>query len=223
MTRRDINISALRSWMKLPPEAEGMLRELVEKSIFQKFDAYDRPMLRNSIAKYWPLVVRGRIRIFLEEPDGNQQITLYETLPGEACAISASCAALSEKFPAIAEVIEDTWVLLLPFEQVSAFAAKYSFFNKYLMRMTNERLLQMIGTFARSTFQPVELRLRDYLLQKKAATNSDYLPITHREIAHDLGTAREVITRKLAKLQEDKVIAQSRGGLVILNREALAT
>lgn len=222
MTRHEINIPALRSWMQLPYEAEAMLREIVEKSIFQKFDAYSRPMLGNCLAKYWPLVVRGRIRVFLESPDDNgQQIALYEIQPGEACPLSQSCMALGAPFPAFTEALSETYVMLIPLAQLKAYMKKCDFFSDYVMRSANQRLLQVIEAFSARAFAPVDSRVKQYLLNKKNEFKSDYLPITHRQIAHDLGTAREVVSRALAQLKKEKVIALARGELTILDSAAL--
>lgn len=110
---------------------------------------------------------------------------------------------------------EDTKVLLLPAEKVSKWILKYPNFNKLFYAQYDLRYMEMIDSIHQLMHQKLDQRIHEYLLEKKNVTGKNPLKITHKEIANDLGTAREVVSRIMKKLEGDKKIIQHHDSIEI--------
>lgn len=222
MTRQEIDLRKLRQNMQLPEEAQWLIGELAAKSIFQRFARHDVSLLKDTIRKYWSRVVSGRLRMFVEGSH-SEQITLYELQAGESCPLSIGCMLHNTGLPVHVEILEETHLLLIPIQQLQGYTKKYDFFEKYIHSQSHLRLLHIIHQFSSFAFKPVEERLKEYLLKKHWLMGEpDTIEITHTQIAADLGTVREVVSRNLAKLQAEKVVSLARGTIRILDAAALA-
>ncbi len=162
------------------------------------------------------LVQDGTVRVQTVSENG-RMIVLYRVGPGEICAMTTSC--LLGDVPYAAEGIAETncRIAILPraiFEQQIAQSAA---FRRFVFAMHGRRLVELMQLFEDVTFQRIDVRLAKYLLGSAQTA----LHITHQDIATELGSAREVISRCLKEFERRALVCLHRGSIEILDRGAL--
>jgi len=167
-----------------------------------------------------PILLSGQARVFKLSESG-KEITLYRISPGESCVLTASCIMSDISFPAIAETEEDIEVLLIPASAVTDWFEKYPVWRQFIFQMISLRLDSILTVIEEVAFQRMDIRLSNYL--SSATSDEDRIKTTHQQIADELGTAREVVTRLLKDLEADGKIELQRGMIRILDREKLQT
>ncbi len=116
--------------------------------------------------------------------------------------------------------LEETKVLLIPAVKLREWITNYPRFNFYIYEMFNKRYLDLIDTINQLIFYRLDERLFNYLKEKSALSEGKPVTITHQQIATDMGTAREVISRLLKKLELENKISTSAASCPLLARAA---
>jgi CRP/FNR family transcriptional regulator, anaerobic regulatory protein len=164
------------------------------------------------------LILDGSVRVFKLSPDG-REITLYRIGRGETCVLSISCAMGNADYPAIAEVEENAKLIVIP---VSVFKILFSndpAWQKYFFAALLNRLTEVMLLVEEITFKSMDKRLGIFLVDKLAKNyDKNTIETTHEQIALELGTAREVISRLLKDFEKQGLIVLSRGKIEVLNR-----
>jgi len=160
-----------------------------------------------------PFMLSGRIRIFKMSTDG-REITLYKVNKGQMCVLAAICTLGESNYDVIVQFEERSLVLLIPkniFVHLNDISKEW---RKYVNKSTSTLLLNTIQKVGSVAFDDIEVRLYDYL--KEHSQESNILKITHEKIAMELGSAREVISRKLKQFEKEGIIKLSRGQIKII-------
>jgi CRP/FNR family transcriptional regulator len=200
----------------LPPRLRDALRvQSIRKTL------EDRQVLVPGGAEcaYLPFVLEGVLRIY-KVSEAGKEVTLYRIEQGESCILSATCILNGGSFPAIAEAEQDTQILLLPAPLLSQMVEEDSACRRFIFDQYARRLDAVLILVEEVTFHHMDMRIAAFLL-RNATESSATVSITHGEIAAELGTSREVVTRILADFESDKVISTSRGKVMILKPAAL--
>ncbi len=103
---------------------------------------------------------------------------------------------------------EETEIIILPREKIKEWIKKYRSLNSLFFRLYDLRYIDLLDMLRTALFENLDKRLIDYLKEKRAISGNDIVKITHREIANDLGTAREVVSRIIKKLEHDGKVQQ---------------
>jgi CRP/FNR family transcriptional regulator, anaerobic regulatory protein len=152
-----------------------------------------------------PLVVSGLVRV--SRYDDDKELLLYYIHPGEMCIMSFSACCNNSSSLIEAITLEETKLLLIPSASLRSWVTQIPMFNFYVYQMFNRRYLDLIDTIDQLIFNRLDERLYNYLREKSTLAGNKQLSITHQQIATDMGTAREVISRLLKKLElEDKIL-----------------
>jgi CRP/FNR family transcriptional regulator len=163
---------------------------------------------------YLPFVLEGALRIY-KVSEAGKEVTLYRIEQGESCILSATCILNGGSFPAIAEAEGDTQILLLPAPLLNRLVEENAGCRRFIFDQYARRLDAVLTLVEEVTFHHMDMRIAAFLLRN--ATESDAaVSRTHGEIAAELGTSREVVTRILADFEFDKMISTSRGRIAIL-------
>lgn len=191
---------------KLPPLPLTLKKEILEKGILKKMPAGMEILKEGQFVKVIPIVLEGSLKVFASYED--KELLLYYIEPAESCimSFSAGLGHYPSKVFAIAE--KDTEVLLLPVESVSDWVKKYPPFNDLFYRQFSQRYEDLMRTIQHVLFDKMDKRLYDYLLEKAKVLGSKKLNLRHHEIAREMGTAREVISRVLKKLEKENKVLQ---------------
>ncbi|MBN8703812.1 MAG: Crp/Fnr family transcriptional regulator [Bacteroidetes bacterium] len=163
--------------------------------------------------KFIPIVIKGSIRIVLQNKEGREYF-LYYIFPGESCAMSLSCCQASRKSEIKAVVEDETEILLVPINFVDEWM-KYPEWKKFTSNTQAQRFSELLETIELIAFSKLDEQLLTYLNKRIQATGVRTIKITHQEIADELNSPREVITRLLHQLQIQKKVKLSRNAIEV--------
>ena len=164
------------------------------------------------------LVVEGGLRIYRTTPEG-REITLYRLTSGESCVLTAACIMSHEGFPAMAETVGEVEALLVPAMDARRWLGCWPAWCTFIFRLVSQRLAEVIVLLEEVAFERMNVRIAHYLLE--LTTDSAVLHTTHRRIADDLGTSREVVSRIVKGFESSGLIAASRKTITVIDRPRL--
>jgi CRP/FNR family transcriptional regulator len=164
-----------------------------------------------------PLLLRGCARVY-KLGDSGREITLYRIRPGESCVLTASCMLSGSAFPAEAVTETETTAVVVPVAQALTWFEQVPHWRQFVFGMISNRLMEILGLVDEITFRRMDSRLASYLLHEGSG---DSLARTHQQIADELGSAREVVSRLLKGFEAAGMIRIGRGRIQLLDRTAL--
>ena len=162
-----------------------------------------------------PLILNGLVKIIRRDKEG-EELTLYFLEPGDTCAISfANCIYREESiFKGIVE--ENMEAVFVPIEYVDQWLVKYQTWRHFIIDTYHFRLLEMVKSIDSLAFMNLKSRIWQYLTDKARVTQNNKLVITHQEIAQDLNSKREVVTRIIKQLEQEGIVDYTRNKVKIL-------
>jgi CRP/FNR family transcriptional regulator, anaerobic regulatory protein len=175
--------------------------------------------LEGDSCNYMAIVLSGRVRVYKVSETG-REITLYHLEKGEGCILTASCILSKKNFPAISIADEEVEVIIIPSQIFRDWMEKYDSWRKYIFELLSKRLALVISVVEEVAFKRMDTRIAEYLLSN-LPKNSRILKITHHQIADELGTSREVVSRILKDIENGGLISMSRGIIQIEDVTAL--
>jgi len=159
------------------------------------------------------LFLSGELRVFKTGESG-REITLYDVYPGETCILNASCILSRGEYPANAVALRDGDVLFVPSDVFRELVARYEDIRQFIFALFSQRFVEVMELLEEVAFGKMDRRLTDYLIEK---SENSVLKSTHQQIANDLGTSREVISRLLKDFERQGAIVLSRNMIEIMN------
>ncbi|HYW95777.1 MAG TPA: Crp/Fnr family transcriptional regulator [Bacteroidales bacterium] len=193
---------------------EELREELILHGTIMDFKKGDIILSAGKYVKVVPIVLKGRIRVFTSNSE--KELLLYYIQPSESCIMSFSAVLKDEpgRVNAVAEA--DTNTLLLPANRIRDWIKCFPELNALFYNQFNIRYSDLIETINHLLFDSLDERVIDFLNRRKEITGESTIHLTHKQIAESLGTAREVITRILKKLESQNLVRQTPSGIDIL-------
>lgn len=158
-------------------------------------------------------ILEGSIRVYKLSPEG-KEVTLYRIGRGDTCVLILSCLMGSTEYPAIAQVEEPVTLMTLPADYFKAMFHQSPSWQEFVFKTLSRRLSEVMLVVEEIAFKSMDRRLAAFLYDKQEASKP-YIEITHEEIALELGTAREVVSRVLKELEKKGFVSLSRGKIHI--------
>lgn len=192
-----------------------LLEKLKKEGSIKTFSADTVLIDENDYIKFVPIVLNGSLKVFKLDEDGREML-LYYIKPGESCVMSflgATCNGTS-KIKAVVE--EEAEVLVLPVHKATELIRENPQWIQFIFELYNRRFEELLSVVNAIAFQKVDVRLYELLKTKVKMLKTDELNMTHQQIADELGTAREVVSRLLKQLERDKKISLGRNKIKIL-------
>lgn len=168
---------------------------------------------------YMAFVLSGSVRIY-KSSEGTREITLYRIGPGQSCILTTSCLLSDRRFSAKSITEEDSTIVLIPSEIFLDWFNRYDAWRQYVFDLLSSRLNEVIDVVEEVVFRRLDSRIADYLYNKYLPDNLS-LKITHAEIASELGTSREVVSRILKDFERLGLLTQHRGIISLLKPDML--
>ena len=168
--------------------------------------------------KGFVIVLRGRIEVYLTGVSG-REILLYEVAPGQSCVQSTLGLMGGEDYSGEAVARAPCEIVLVPRETFMRLMDNDPGFRRFVFAAFAARLQSMMHLLDRVAFQRIETRLAQCLLER---AEGGQINATHAEIAVMIGSAREVVSRRLDALARRGIVALERGVVRILDAETLA-
>ncbi len=164
--------------------------------------------------KFIPIVLEGLVKVSARFND--KELLLYYIQPDQSCVMSFSSFIKQQPSKIFAVTEDKTKVLLLPSEKVAKWLNQYPELNTLFYQQYDLRYQELLNSLEHILVDKLDKRLYDYLKHKAKLTQIEYLKLTHNQIAEELGTAREVISRVLKKLSNQNLLLQSEKGIKII-------
>ncbi len=147
------------------------------------------------------LVLDGLVKIYREDDQGNE-FFMYYIDSGKACAISLVCALGQETSGLMAKAVTEATLLSIPLHYVDQWMGKYKSWAQFAVSSYRERFDELLQTIDHIAFRNMDERLVFYLKRHQEQFNSNKIELPFTEIAQDLNSSREVISRLMRKLAE---------------------
>jgi CRP/FNR family transcriptional regulator, anaerobic regulatory protein len=191
-----------------------LLDEVLKYGIIKDFPAGTEILSEGQYVKVIPVVMEGLIKVYSRYED--KELLLYYIEPFESCIMSFSASLKNEPSTIFAVTEENTHTLLLPSNKVSEWVRKFNGINQLFYQQYNQRYTDLLDTIKYLLFYKLDKRILEFLVEKSRLKGDKIVNIRHKQIASELGTAREVITRVLKKMEKEGKVRQLPNGIEIL-------
>ena len=186
-----------------------LLNALAESGSVMSFNAGESIMDPGKIIKLIPIVLEGSIKVIRTDEEG-KELFLYYLEPGETCALSLSCCNASKPSEVKAVAEEHTTILGVPVDLHETWMDEFRQWKEYVASTYQARFQELLQTLDAVAFKRLDQRLMRYLSARMKLQKATELHTTHQEIATEMGTSREVISRLLKQLEKRKWIELGR-------------
>ncbi len=211
MLKNNILIQYFPELAKLP----ALRNELAELCVLQTAPSGTVFLEEGAYIKMIPLLVSGLVKVYKEDENGHE-ILLYYIQSGESCIMSLTACVNNNTSKVKAVIVETSEVLLLPSDNVVSLGKRYPQWNEFVYNLYNAKFEELLEFVKLLTFSKKDQLLLDYLKKEAAIKSTRELKITHQKIANELGSSREVISRLLKKLENEKVLKLGSGVITLL-------
>lgn len=211
----DLQRLDITDWQRLFPLLETNLQEeMAQVAVFMRFPAGAEILHEGQYIKMIPFVMKGLVKVFTSKED--KELLLYYIQANESCIMTFGAGLRNEPSKIAAYTEEDTTLILFPVEQVQKWVRTYPGFNQLFYGQFSTRYNDLVDTISQVVFEKVDTRLFTFLREKARVTGQTTLKISHRQIAQEMGTAREVISRIMKRLEEEGKVKQLPGGIELM-------
>lgn len=162
------------------------------------------------------LILEGTVKLYREGSDG-EEFFLYYLEKGNACALSMICAAKNESSAIKARAMSPVKALEIPIQYMDGLMKDYRQWYYFVLETYRSRFSELLEVIDQVVFHGMDQKLEFYLKRQFESVKSNKITVTHQEIADDLNSSREVISRLLKKLESLKKISVSRTEITRLN------
>lgn len=156
------------------------------------------------------LLIRGTVRV-QQVSDTGREIVLYRVSAGESCALTTACLMGYDDYQAEAVAESDVEAVAIPRATFDELIARSADFRRFVFTAFSRRVTDLFRIIEEVAFGRVDVRLAQRLLE--LANASGHIDLTHQQLAAELGTAREVVSRQLTEFQRRGWISTSRGAI----------
>lgn len=162
-----------------------------------------------------PLVLEGSIKILRENEDGLEHF-LYFIEAGNTCAATLTCCLNENKSNILAIVEEDASFISVPLNKMDEWMAKYKTWRRFIMQNYAKRYEEILEVVDLLAFKRMDDRILNYIQEKSDVHHSETLSLSHQDIAYDLNTSREVVSRLVKQMERQGILELSRGKIKLL-------
>jgi CRP/FNR family transcriptional regulator, anaerobic regulatory protein len=179
----------------------SLIQAMIDKGRQVEVPAGVELLREGAYVKELPVVVEGLVRVYIGHEE--KELLLYYIQPAESCVMSFS--ALLGRSPSRINAVTErpTQLLLVPEAEVRGWLRDHPAFAELMFKLYNERYADMLHTVEQVAFGDLPTRLLDHLRRMAEVNDTDWSDVRHSKLAQELGSAREVITRTLKKLERD--------------------
>jgi CRP/FNR family transcriptional regulator len=198
------------------PSFDSDLQEIIaSKGTLKIIKAGEQVMRPGQYFQSTMLIANGRIKLYREGDDGNE-FFIYFLEPGQACALSMICATKNERSQILATTLEDTEIISIPITLMDELMQKHRSWYYFVLETYRSRFEELLTVVDSIAFKSMDERLEFYLQNQRDNLKAKLLNLTHQQIADDLNSSREVISRLLKKMEKDNKLKLHRSSIELL-------
>ena len=169
----------------------------------------------DSHIRFIPIVLKGSWKVLRMEEDG-REILLYYIKPGESCIMSFLGGLHHETSKIRAVVEEDAQLLMIPVEKANEWIKEFPEWTDFIFKLYHKRFEELLQVVNAIAFQKLDTRLLHLLNQKAELFKSRELSVTHQQLAHELGSTREVISRVIKQMENEGLVRLGRNKISLM-------
>jgi len=191
-----------------------LVEKILKESSVKEFPKGTEILREQQYVKVLPIVVSGLIKVYSRFDE--KELLLYYIESAQSCVMSFYAALKNTPSKVFAKTEEDSTVLLLPVHLLPTWLREHQDFNELFYNQFNLRYSELLDTIGSLLLDKMDKRLYEHLKKKTELSHSNSVNMSHSQIANELGTAREVVTRVLKKLETDGKVEQKSGKIRII-------
>ena len=194
-----------------------LVNELLSKSRHKNLASDEVLILPGDALVFVPIVLSGALRIVREDDEG-REVFLYHLFPSQTCAMAVNCCQARKKsmIKAIAE--DEAEVLLVPTDLIDQLF-KFPEWKDFINNTYSTRFSELIEVIDLVAFNSLDKKILNYLEKKAEALNTTALLITHQQIATELNTHREAVSRLLRTMEQKGIVKLGRNTIELLDNK----
>ncbi|MET0381229.1 MAG: Crp/Fnr family transcriptional regulator [Methyloceanibacter sp.] len=220
MASQELLSRLLATFPELSELDEAHRMDLLGSTQFNRLRGGDIAYRQGQRCQNYVMCIEGQTRVFKTSESG-REILLYQVGPGETCVLTTSCLMAGSGFPAESTAETDVLHAALPASSFHRLMSASPRFRKFVLDNYGDLLSSLIMLVDEVAFASLDLRLARRLLAE--ANEQGVVAKTHQQLALDLGSVREVISRYLAEWERMGWVHAARGSIEVRNRAALAS
>ena len=194
-----------------PNLEEGLYKEILEHGTIKDVKAGEILLKVGQTIRSTMLILNGIVKLYREDDEG-KEFFIYHLDAGQACSLSMVCAAKHETSEVLAKALTDATILSIPLAFMDQWMSKYKSWYQFVITSYRNRFEELLTTIDAIAFTNMDERLEDYL-KKQVNKLGPNLKMTHQDIANDLNSSREVISRLLKKMEAKKWVVIHRNSI----------
>lgn len=210
-----MNINILQT--RFPNLEEGLYKEILEHGTIKEVKAGEILLKVGQTIRSTMLILNGIVKLYRED-DAGKEFFIYHLVAGQACSLSMVCAARHETSEVLAKALTDATILAIPLQYMDQWLSKYKSWYQFVITSYRNRFEELLKTIDAIAFTGMDERL-EYYLKKQVEKLGINFKITHQEIANDLNSSREVISRLLKKMEARNWLIIHRNSIEWLKRD----
>ena len=199
-----------------PSFDDALIAELAGASHRKTFKGGTMLMKTGQYIRSTMIVLEGLVKVFREDEEGNEYF-MYFIEPGQACALSMVCSSTQDTSELTAIAVGDIEVLVVPLAKMDEWMTRYKPWYQFVLKTYRKRFEELLVTIDHVAFRNMDERLVFYLKKNRETLKSNIIPLTHAEIANELNSSREVISRLMKKLSDRGVVKLNRNSVEIID------
>jgi CRP/FNR family transcriptional regulator len=190
------------------------LNAVLERAQVMRVPAGTSMFGEGSPCRQFPLVLEGSIRV--AKANDGRELQLYRVTPGESCVLTGGCLVGGRDYPATGVVERDARLVVLPKPVFDELLATHAPFRQYVFSLFAERLTDLMALVEAVAFHKLDRRLATALLGR-----GKVVALTHQQLADELGSVREIVSRVLRGFADQGWVQSNRGSIEVLDAAAL--
>jgi CRP/FNR family transcriptional regulator, anaerobic regulatory protein len=210
----------LADYPVLVESADNACWAMLASANIQSFDSDTLLFQEGMECKHLMLIVEGSVRVYKNSVDG-REVTLYRVEPGQLCINNLNNLVDGTSYPVVARTDSKMRGLVITKRAFHEALENSNSFRTYVLRNLTERLTHMANLVSGFAFDRLDLRVGCWLMAQFERNCSRAIEITHSELAHELGTTREMISRILKDFEHKRCIQLSRGRIHLVCKNTL--
>lgn len=209
--------STLKYWAEISEEER---KKILESVTIVNYKAGERIYHAADDCVGMFLVVNGELRTYLISEEG-KEFTLFRQMQGDVCVLTASCLLQSITFDVLVDAETDCELILINALTLSKLHERNPVIENFALKVAADKFSAVVHAMESMLFMSFETRLVTFLIAEVEKTQSNIINLTHEQIAKYIGSAREVVSRGIKQLEQEKLVSPFRGGLTILDLDGL--
>jgi CRP/FNR family transcriptional regulator, anaerobic regulatory protein len=193
---------------QFPQFEPPLLDEILSQSTLKRLEEGEEILRTGQYIRSTVLLLSGLLKVYREDDEGNEFL-MYYLEPGKACALSMMCTARDEQSQILAKAVTPSEVILIPSHLSELWLAKYRSWHNFVIASYRQRFEELLQTLDSIAFKSLDERLVFYL-KRHVKVSGKEVRLSHQQIADELNSSREVISRLLKKLEQTGAITLHR-------------